>query len=172
MSNQWFTLQYPCSIQRPEKTFVINAEQDGKTVGYDFDLVRNQIIASKGICVDAQAKSDRPVTRINLAMASTRGPIWQRDEAISLPNTFTPEATTDADWDRGIGRASASELLIGDADFGRLLIKKGDQLQISPTERRTIVSIASAGFSRILTLDGAPIHLSDGVQPVFGIIRK
>jgi hypothetical protein len=172
MSNQWFTLRYPCSIQRPEKTFVINAEQDGKTVGYDFDLIRNQVIASKDVCVDAQAKSDRPVTRISFVMASSRGPIWQRDETISLPNTFGPEPITNRDWDRGISRESGSELLVGDADFGRMLIKKGDELQISPTERRTIVSIASAGLSRVLTLDGAPIRLANGVQPIFGIVRK
>jgi len=172
MSNQWFTLLYPCSMQSPEKLFSITAEQDGKSVDYDFDLVRNQVISSRGICVDAQAKSDRPVTRINFFMASKRELIWKREETISLPDTFSPEPVTNADWDRGISRSSSPELLIGDRDFGRLLIKKGDEVAISSTDRRVITSIAFAGESHVLKLDGAPIHLTDGVAPVFGVTRK
>ena len=171
MSNQWFTLLYPCSIQSPEKTFIINAEQDGKIVDYDFDLVRNQVISSKGVCIDAQAKSDRTVSRITFAMASRRGTVWKREEIISLPDTFSPEPVSNRDWDRGINRGSGDEVLLAESDFGRLLIKKGDEIEISPSDRRSIASIEPAGASRVLRLDG-PIHLADGVAPVFGIVRK
>ena len=57
-------------------------------------------------------------------------------------------------------------------DFGRLLIKKGDQVLISQADPRTITAIASAGNSKVLTLDGAPIQLAEGANPVFGIVRK
>lgn len=172
MSNQWFTLLYPCSMQSNERLFSISAEQDGKFVDYDFDLTRNQVISSRGICVDAQAKSDRPVTRMNFFMTSKHGPIWKREETISLPDTFSPEPVTNTEWDRGVSRTPSPELLMSDRNFGRLLIKKGDEVEISPTDRRLVTSIASAGESRVLKLDGAPIHLADGVAPVFGVTRK
>jgi hypothetical protein len=62
--------------------------------------------------------------------------------------------------------------MLDDGYFGRLLIKTGDQILISPTDRRTITSIPSFGNSKVLKLDGAPIRLPDGQTPVFGIIRK
>jgi hypothetical protein len=71
-----------------------------------------------------------------------------------------------------VKRNSAPQLLLGSNDFGRLLIKRGDQVLISSTDRRTITSIASAGGLSILNLDGAPIHLAEGNDPVFGIVRK
>ena len=63
-------------------------------------------------------------------------------------------------------------MLLTDSDFGRLLIKKGDEVRISPTDQRIIASIEPAGTSRVLRLDGGRIHLADGVTPVFGIVRK
>jgi hypothetical protein len=172
MSNEWFTLLYPCSARPPNRLVQIYAEQDGKTVDYSFELGRNQVLASKGTCIAAQAKSDRPVTQIHLGETASGNQVWRRDATVSLPDTFKPEPLSNADWDRGISRASGLELLVSNNDFGRLLIKKGDRVLISPTDPRTITSIASAGNSEVITLDGTPIHLAEGVDPIFGIIRK
>jgi hypothetical protein len=172
MSNDWFTVQYPCSARPPDRIFAIEAEQDGKPVDYSFEVVRNQVLASGGKCVDAQPKTDRPVTRIKAGESGPQGVIWRRDVTISLPDTFKPEAVSNADWDRGVNRASGLQILVADSDFGQLLIKKGDEVQLSPTDRRIITAIGAAGISRVLTLDGAPIHLAEGDQPVFGITRK
>jgi hypothetical protein len=173
MSNDWFTVQYPCSGRPVDRTFKIEAEQDGRTVNYDFDVLRNQVFSSKGNCVAAQEKSDRPVTQIRFGETTPRGDwIWQRGATISLPDTFKPEQVSNADWDRGINRGLGSEVLVADGDFGRLMIKKGDEVLIAPSDRRTITSIEPAGVSRVLKLDGAPIHLTDSLVPVFGILRK
>jgi hypothetical protein len=172
MTNEWFTLLYPCSSRPPERTFQIDAEQDGKSVNYDFELGRNLVLSSRGMCVAAQAKSDRPVTRIPFGEIFRGTRIWQRDATISLPDTFTPEPLSNKDWDRGVSRSSGIEVLLADSDFGRLLIKKGDEVVISATDRRTIMSISSAGESRVLALNGAPIHPAEEEAPAFGIVRK
>jgi hypothetical protein len=172
MTNDWFTVLYPCPVDPDDTRFVIRAEQDGATIAYDFPMARNQVFASKGKCIAPQAKSDRPVSRIHFGEVSSKGLIWERDATISLPDHFTPDATSDADWDRGINRASGTEVLVADEDFGRLLIKKGDEVLISPTDRRTIMSITSVGLSKLIALDGTPIHLEEGVVPVFGIVRR
>ena len=172
MSNDWFTLRYPCSARPPFRIFQIGAEQDGKTVDYDFEVSRNQVLSSGGTCIAAQAKSDRPIAKIHLGELSNVGQVWQRDATISLPDTFKPAAISNEMWDRGVKRGSAPALALESDNFGRLLIKREDQVQISPNDRRTITAITLAyGFS-ILELDGAPIHLSEGDDPVFGIIRK
>ncbi|MDB5875677.1 MAG: hypothetical protein JWQ07_5119, partial [Ramlibacter sp.] len=172
MNTNWFTLLYPCSARPPDRIIQIEAEQDGATVNYDFERDRNQVLSSKGTCLAVRAKSDRPVTRIHLGETSGIGPLWRRDATISLPDTFRPHALSNEDWGRGVRRSSRPELLLDNNNFGRLLIKKGDQVSISPTDRRTITSISSAGNSKVLTLDGAPIQLSEQDTPEFGIIRK
>jgi hypothetical protein len=172
MSNDWFTLQYSCSARPPGRMFAIEAVQDGKSVDYDFDVDRNQVLSSQGKCIAARQKSDRPVTEIRFSEATKDAVIFRRSETISLPDTLKPEQVTNSDWDRGIDRESGRQILITDLDFGRLLIKKGDQVELSPADRRTITSIESAGASRVLVLDGAPIRLADGVAPTFRIIRK
>jgi hypothetical protein len=172
MNNAWFTLLYPCSARPPDRRFDIAAEQDGQSVDYGFELDRNQVLSSKGTCIAAQAKSDRPITRIHFGEAFRRGGIWQRDATISLPDKFTPEPLTNEDWDRGVKRGAAAELLVNNSDFGRLLIKKGDEVSVSSTDRRTITAISSAGDSKILALDGAPIGFTGQGPPVFGIVRK
>ncbi len=172
MSNEWFTLLYPCSARPPNRLVQIYAEQDGKKVDYSFELSRNQVLASKGTCIAAQAKSDRPVTQIHFGETASGAQVWQRDATIALPDTFKPEPLSNADWDRGVNRGSGTELLVNNSDFGLLLIKKGDQVLIAPTDRRTITSIISAGNSKVLGLDGERIRLAEGVDPVFGIIRK
>jgi hypothetical protein len=172
MSNAWFTLRYPCSARPPFRIFRIDAEQDGKTVDYEFEVGRNLVLSDKGTCIAAQAKSDRPIARIHFGELSNVGQVWQRDATISLPDRFKPEALSSEEWDRGVKRSSAPQLLLDDKNFGRLLIKSGDEVLISSTDRRTITSISSAGGLTVLTLDGAPIHLAEGDDPVFGIIRK
>jgi hypothetical protein len=172
MSNDWFTLQYPCSGRPPQRIFVIKAMQDGKLVNYDIDVVRDQVFSEKGKCIAALAKSDRLVTEIYFGEGSKEGVSFHRSATISAPDTLMPEAVSNADWDRGINRESGTEILLAGSDFDRLMIKKGDGVQISPTDRRIIVSIEAVGPSRMLTLDGSPIHLADGVTPVFGIVRK
>ena len=172
MSNEWFTLRYRCSARPPKRIFQIGAEQDGKTVDYGFEVSKNQVLSSGGTCIAAQAKSDRPITKIHFGELSNVGQVWQRDATISLPDRFRPDAVSNEDWDRGVKRNSAPQLLLGNNNFGQLLMKKDDQVLISLTDRRTITSISSAGGLTILTLDGAPIHLAEGDDPVFGIIRK
>ncbi len=172
MSNDWFTVRYPCSARPPFRIFQIDAEQDSKMVDYEFEVGRNQVLSSGGTCIAARAKSDRPVTKIHFGELSNVGQVWQRDATISLPDTFKPEPLSNEDWDRGVKRNSDPQLLLDSNDFGRLLIKRGDQVLISSTDRRTITSIASAGGLTVLTLDGAPIHLAEGSGPVFGIVRN
>ena len=41
MSNDWFTVRYPCSARPPFRIFQIDAEQDGKMVDYEFEVGRN-----------------------------------------------------------------------------------------------------------------------------------
>jgi hypothetical protein len=172
MSNQWFTLLYPCSARPPERTFEIKAEQDGKTVTYDFEETRKLVLSSSGKCVAAQAKSGGPIVRMHIGETSAVGPIWSRDVTVSLPDVFSPANFSNAEWDRGVGRGPSPELMLDRDEFGRLLIKSGDQIVISPTDRRTIVSTAPFGNSTVVNLDGAPIRLPEGQAPVFGIDRK
>jgi hypothetical protein len=172
MSNQWFTVLYPCSARPPERAFAIEAEQDGKTVNYGFDVNRNQVISSGGKCIAAQAKSDGPITQLHLGEASNKGLIWKRDVTIALPDTLSPAAFSNTDWDRGVSLGPSAELILDDSYFGRLLIRTGDEILISPTDRRTIKSITSAGNSQVLRLDGAPIRLAAETSPVFGVVRK
>jgi hypothetical protein len=172
MSNQWFTLLYPCSARPPDRTFEIRAEQDGKTVNYDFEETRKLVLSSGGRCMAAQAKSGEPIARMNIGEISKVGPIWNRDVTVALPDTLSPAAFSNAEWDRGVSRGPTPDLMLDDGYFGRLLIKTGDDILISPTDRRTITSIPSFGNSKVLKLDGAPIRLPDGQTPVFGIIRK
>jgi hypothetical protein len=170
MSNDWFTLQY--SVGAMDRTFDIAAEQDGKMVNYDFNVGRNQVFSGSGKCIAAREKSDRPITQIQFGETMGKNRVFQRSTTIALPDTFKPELVSNADWDRGISRGSGNEVLLAEGDFSRLMIKKGDEVQISPTDHRIIASIEPSGASRVLRLDGGPIHLADGVAPVFGIIRK
>jgi hypothetical protein len=172
MSSQWFTVQYPCSARPLNRTFQISAKQDGQDVDYGFEVDRNLVFSSRGKCIAAQAKTVRPVTQIHFSEGSREGLNWQREATISLPETFKPQSVSNERWDRGVSRTSDPELLLEDGNFSRLLINKGDQVVISPTDLRTVISISSADGSEVLKLDGAPIRLAEGVDPVFGIVRK
>jgi hypothetical protein len=172
MSNQWFTLLYPCSARPPERTFLVEAEQDGKAVNYSFDVNRNQVISSGGTCIAAQAKPDGLITQLHLGESSSKGLIWKRDVTVSLPDSFSPASFSNANWDRGVSLGPTAELILDNSYFGRLLIKTEDEILISPNDRRTIKSVTSSVNSKILGLDGAPIRLAADVSPVFGIVRK
>jgi hypothetical protein len=172
MSNQWFTLLYPCSARPPDRTFEIRAEQDGKTVNYDFEETGKLVLSSGGRCMAAQAKSGGPIARMHIGEISKVGPIWNRDVTVALPDTLSPAAFSNAEWDRGISRGTTPELILDSDTFGRLLIKTGDQILISPADRRTIVSATPFGNSMVVKLDGAPIRLPEGQAPVFGIDRR
>jgi hypothetical protein len=172
MTSQWFTLLYPCTARPSDRTFLIRTEQDGKTIAYDFEESGNLVLSSSGQCIAAQSKSGGPITRMHIGENSAVGPIWNRDVTVVLPDTFSPTDFSNAEWDRGISRGSTADLILDNDYFGRLLIKAGDQIVITPTDRRTIVSVASFGNSKVLKLGGAPIRLPEGQSPVFGVDRK
>jgi hypothetical protein len=172
MTNQWFTLLYRCASRPLDWIFQIEANQDGKTVDYSFEIYRKQVLASGGTCIAAQAKSDKAIAQLHLGEVSNKGSIWNRDVTVSLPDTFSPASLSNPDWDRGISRGATPELILDSDTFGRLLIKTGDQILISPADRRTIVSATPFGNSMVVKLDGAPIRLPEGQAPVFGIVRK
>ena len=172
MSNQWFTLLYPCSARPPGRTFEIRAEQDGKTVNYDFEETRKLVLSSGGRCIAARAKSGAPIARMHIGESSAVGRSWNCDVSVALPDTLSPAAFSNAEWDRGVGRGQTAELMLDNDVFGRLLIKTGDGVLVSPTDQRTIVSTGSFGDSKVLKLDGAPIRVPPGQTPVFGIDRK
>ncbi len=172
MTNQWFTLLYPCSARPPNRTFDIKAEQDGKTINYDFEENKQLVLSSSGQCVAARAKSDRPIVRMHIGETSDVGPIWNRDVTIALPDSFSPAALSNTEWDRGVSRGPTAEVLLSNDYFGQLLIKTGDQVVVSPTDRRTILSIASFGTSKVLKLDGPPIQMPHTQYPGFYIERK
>ena len=172
MSNQWFTLLYPCSARPPNRTFEIKAEQDGKTINYDFEEDKQLVLSSGGQCIVARAKSDRPIVRMHIGETSNVGPIWNREVTLALPDSFSPAALFNAEWDRGVSRGPTAEVLLSNDYFGQLLIKTGDQVLVSPTDRRTIVSIASFGTSKVLKLDGPPIQMPHVQYPGFYFERK
>ena len=172
MNDQWFTVQYRCGSVSDGEQFLIQAYEGGTTVDYGFRLIDKQIISNKDRCISVQAKSDRPISRMHFGEISRQGMIWERDMPISLPAAFTPEQLSDADWDRGISRASGTELLVPVNEFGRLILKKGDHIEFSSSDRRTITGIASAGNSKVITIDGPPIRVGDGSIPPIRIIRE
>lgn len=102
------------------------------------------MLARNGICIAALPKSDRPIAEIDFSEGNRDTLVFRRSATISPPDTFKPEPISNADWDRGISRGSENEALMADSDFGRLLIKKGDEVQVSPNDRRVIASIKPA----------------------------
>jgi hypothetical protein len=172
MTDQWFTVQYRCGAVSDSVRFLIQAYEAGTPVDYGFRLIEKQIISNKDRCISVQAKSDRPISRMHFGEISRQGMIWERDTPISLPAAFTPEQFSDANWDRGISRASGTELLVPADEFGRLFIGKGDHIEFSSSDRRTITDIAAAGNSKVISVDGAPIRVGEGGLAPIRIIRK
>ena len=130
------------------------------------------MLSSGGRCIAARAKSGAPIARMHIGESSAVGRSWNCDVSVALPDTLSPAAFSNAEWDRGVGRGQTAELMLDNDVFGRLLIKTGDGVLVSPTDQRTIVSTGSFGDSKVLKLDGAPIRVPPGQTPVFGIDRK
>jgi len=172
MTDQWFTVQYRCGAISDDTQFFIQAYEDSTPVDYGFRLIDKQIISAKTGCLSVQAKSDRPISRMHFGEISRQGMIWERDTPISLPAAFTPERFSDANWDRGISRASGTELLVPAEIFGHLFIGKGDHIELSSSDRRTITGVGSAGNSKVISVDGPPIRVGEGGLPPVRIIRK
>jgi hypothetical protein len=171
MTEQWFTVQYRCSSVRDGEPFLIRAYEGDTLVNYDFVLIDKQIIADKFGCISALAKSDTPISQIHYGEFS-KGVIWERDTTISLPDAFTLEPLSDANWDRGINRSSGTDLLVPADAFGRLFLKKGMDIELSPSDRRTITGIVSAGSSKVISVDGTPIKIGEAAIAPIRIIRK
>jgi hypothetical protein len=172
MTDQWFTVQHQCNSVRDGEPFFIQAYEGNTLVDYSFRLIDKQIISDKARCISAQAKSDRPISRIHFGEFSKQGMVWERDTPISLPEALTLDRFSDQNWDRGISRASGTELLVPADEFGRLIIRKGDHIEVSASDRRTITGISSAGNSKVISLDGPPIRVRDGSIPSIRIVRE
>jgi len=171
MNDQWFIIQYECSIVRTGETFFIRADQGNAEVSYDFGLRQRQIFARKGKCISAQAKTDQRFSKIRYGQMSAQKVIWQRDTQFRFPDTFTPEQLTNADWDRGIFRTSGTELMVPTENFAGLFIRVGDHVEFS-SDRRTIKGISSYGPTTVVSLDGPPIRPAEGIVPSFRIVRE
>jgi len=172
MTDQWFTVQYRCGAVSDDTQFFIQAYEDSTPLDYGFRLIDKQIISAKTGCLSVQAKSDRPISRMHFGEISRQGMILERGTPISLPAAFTPERFSDANWDRGISRASGTELLVPAEIFGHLFIGKGDHIELSSSDRRTITGVGSAGNSKVISVDGPPIRVGEGGLPPVRIIRK
>ena len=107
MTNAWFTLRYPCSARPPFRIFQIEAEQDGKMVDYEFEVGRNQILSSKGTCIAAQAKSDRPITKIHFGETSNVGQIGS---ATQLSRCRTPSSLSHSPTQTGTAACGVTPL--------------------------------------------------------------
>jgi hypothetical protein len=172
LSDQWFTVQYDCSVAASIDSFFIRAYEGDAPTDYGFNLRDKQIYTKKYKCFYAQAKADRPYSRVNFGATSKRTVLWEREALISIPDSLTLEPFTDANWDHGINRSSGTEFLLPADSFGRLSLKKGDRLQLSSSDQRAIVGISSVGPYKIVSIDGAPVKSADvGTAPI-RIIRQ
>jgi hypothetical protein len=171
-SDQWFTVQYDCSVAASIDSFFIRAYEGDAPTDYSFNLRDKQIYKKKYKCFYAQAKADRPYSRVNFGAMSKRTLLWEREALISIPDSLTLEPFTDANWDHGINRSSGTEFLLPANSFGRLSLKKGDRLQLSSSDQRTIIGISSADPYKIVSIDGGPVKSADvGTAPI-RIIRQ
>jgi hypothetical protein len=166
MTDQWFTVQYDCRVAASSTGFFIHAYEGGVPTEYGFDLRDKQIYEKKNKCFYAQAKADRPFSRIDFGARSKGSTLWEHDASIAIPDSFTLEQVTDAEWDHGVNRASGTELLVLGDRFPRLFLKKGDRLQLASSGQRTITGISTVGPFKWLTLD-APVSAADvGAAPI------
>jgi hypothetical protein len=172
MADQWFTVQYDCSVAASIDGFIIRAYEGDAATDYSFALKDKQIYAKKYKCYYAQAKADRPYSRIDFGAMSKRTPLWEREARISIPDSLTLDPLTDANWDHGINRSSGTEFLLPADSFGRLFLKKGDRLQLSASDQRTVIGVSSLGRYKMVSIDGAPVKSADaGIAPI-KIIRQ
>jgi hypothetical protein len=172
MTDQFFTVQYRCSAFGNDQPFVIHADQGTALVDYSFRPKDKQVISDKVRCISAQEKSDGPISRIRFAATSRQGKVWESDSVISLPDRFTLAPFSDENWDHGIRRSSRTELLVLAGEFNRLMIRKGDHLELSASDRRTITAIRTTGDSKVISVDGPPIEAGGGDSAPIRIIRQ
>ena len=101
--------------------------------------------------------------------------IWEREALFSIPDSLTLEPVTDAEWDHGVNRTSGTEFLLRADTFLQLFLKKGDRLQLSSSDQRTVMEIASDGPYNIykrVSVDGAPVKSTDVSTAPIKIIRQ
>jgi hypothetical protein len=170
MTDQWFTVQYDCRVAASVTGFFIHAYEGASRTEYGFDLRDKKIYEKKSKCFYAQAKADRPFSRIDFGALSKGSTLWEHDASIAIPDSFTLEQVTDAEWDHGVNRTSGTEFLVRADAFGKLFLKIGDQIQIAGSGRRTITRIASDGPQNVyknLAVGGAAVSAADvGTTPI------
>jgi hypothetical protein len=172
MADQWFTLQYDCGVAASVDGFFVRAYEGDTRTDYIFKLSDRQVYAKSHKCFYAQAKADRPYSRVSFGATSTRNLIWERDALVPIPDALTLEPLTDANWEQGINRSSGTEFLLRTDSFGRLFLKKGDHLQLSSSDQRAVTAILSLGPYTTVSVDGAPVKSADaGIAPI-KIIRQ
>src|SRR5664279_804470 len=171
MSDLWFTVQYDCRVAASVTGFFLHAYEGGVVTKYDFDLRDKKIYEKKNRCFYAQAKADRPFSRIDFGALSKGSTLWEHDVSIVIPDSFTLEQVTDAEWDRGVNRTSGTELLVLDDNFPRLFLRKGDRLQLASSGQRTIAGISTVGPFKWLRID-APVSSADVGDAPIKIIRQ
>lgn len=172
MTDQWFTVQYDCGVAASIDSFFIRAYEGDAPADYGFRLKDKQIYAKRNKCFYAQAKADRPYSRIGFGAMSTRATFWEREALIQIPDSLTLEQLTDENWDHGINRSSGTEVLLRVDSFNRLFLRKGDRLQLSSSDQRTVTGISPLGPYTIVSVDGAPVKSADaGIAPI-KIIRQ
>jgi hypothetical protein len=172
MADQWFTLQYDCGVAASVDGFFVRAYEGDTRTDYIFKLSDRQVYAKNHKCFYAQAKADRPYSRVSFGATSAHNLIWERDALIPIPDALTLEPLTDANWEHGVNRSSGTEFLLRTDFFGRLFLKKGDHLQISSSDQRAVTAILSLGPYTTVSVDGAPVKSADaGIAPI-RIIRQ
>jgi hypothetical protein len=90
MADQWFTVQYDCSVATSIDGFFIRAYEGDARTDYDFKLRDKQIYAKSNKCFYAQAKADRPYQRIEFGATSRRAVVWVREARISVGSEREP----------------------------------------------------------------------------------
>ena len=171
MTDQWFTVQYDCRIAASSTGFFIHAYEGGIRTEYGFDLGDKKIYEKKNKCFYAQAKADRPFSRIDFGARSKGSTLWEHDASIAIPDSFSLEQVTDMEWDHGVNRTSGTELLVLDDHFLRLFLRKGDRLQFASSGQRTITGISTVGPFKWLTVD-APVKPADLGDVPIKIMRR
>jgi hypothetical protein len=171
MTDQWFTVQYDCRVAASSEGFFIHAYEGDALTKYDFKLGDKQIYAKKNRCFYAQAKADRPFSRIEFGAMSKRALLWQHEARFSIPDSFTLDQVTDAEWDHGINRTTGTEFRLRADTFGQLFLRRGDHIQFSSSDQRTVIGISSVGPFKIVSID-APVKSADIGNVPIKIIRQ
>jgi hypothetical protein len=78
MTDQWFTVQYDCRVAASSTGFFIHAFEGDVRTEYGFDLRDKKIYEKKNKCFYAQAKADRPFSRIDFGALSKESTLWEQ----------------------------------------------------------------------------------------------